>query len=254
MERNSSFGRVDGKVALITGAAQGMGAAHARALAAEGAKVAVADIAAEPGERLAAELREAGGESSYHNHDVTDPDAWRELVAAVERTHGPVDVLVNNAGIQVRSVGIEADDDEWAKVTAINQRGVFLGMRAVIPGMARRRTGSVINVASVAALVGLPGSIPYQASKAAVLGLTRGAAVTYGPDNVRVNAICPGLVVTGMTESASSAAVEAMKAQIPLRRDGRPDEISGAVVFLASDDSSYITGVVLPIDGGFVAI
>ena len=262
MERNLSSepggglvggGRLAGKVALITGAARGMGAAHARAMVREGAAVAIVDIAAEAGERLAAELRDGGGRSSYHHHDLIDPDAWLGLVDAVERTHGPIDVLVNNAGVQVRSVGIEADDDEWAKVTAINQRGVFLGMRAVIPGMARRRTGSVINVASVAALVGLPGSIPYQASKAAVLGLTRGAAVSYGPDNVRVNAICPGLVVTGMTESAPSAAVDAMKAQIPLRRDGRPAEISAAVVFLASDDSSYITGVVLPIDGGFVA-
>ena len=126
-------------------------------------------------------------------------------------------MLVNNAGIQVRSVGIEADDEEWARVTAVNQRGVFLGMRAVIPGMVRNGGGSIINVASVAALVGLPGSIPYQASKAAVLGLTRGAAVSYGRDNIRVNAICPGLVVTGMTESASPAAVDAMKAQIPLR-------------------------------------
>jgi NAD(P)-dependent dehydrogenase (short-subunit alcohol dehydrogenase family) len=130
---------------------------------------------------------------------------------------------------------------------------VFLGMRAVIPGMALRKRGSIVNVASVAALVGLPGSIPYQASKAAVLGLTRGAAVSYGPDNIRVNAICPGLVVTGMTESASPAAVEALKAQIPLRRDGRPEEVSAAVVFLASDESAYITGVALPIDGGFVA-
>jgi 3alpha(or 20beta)-hydroxysteroid dehydrogenase len=247
-------GRLAGKVALITGAARGMGAAHARAMAREGAKVAIADIATEPGERLATELREGAGESSYHSHDVADPEAWRELVVAIERTHGPVDVLVNNAGIQVRSVGIEADDDEWARVTAINQRGVFLGMRAVIPGMAKRGRGSVINVASTAALVGMPGSIPYQASKAAVLGLTRGAAVSYGPNNVRVNAICPGLVVTGMTESASPEAVEAMKAQIPLRRDGRPEEISGAVVFLASDESSYITGVALPVDGGFVAL
>jgi NAD(P)-dependent dehydrogenase (short-subunit alcohol dehydrogenase family) len=247
-------GRLAGKVALITGAARGMGAAHARALTREGAKVAIADIATEPGERLAAELREAGGACSYHDHDVTDPRAWRDLVVAVERTHGPIDVLVNNAGIQVRSVGIEADDEEWDRVTAINQRGVFLGMRAVIPGMARRGAGSVINVASVAALVGLPGSIPYQASKAAVLGLTRGAAVSYGLDNVRVNAICPGLVVTGMTESASTDAVESMKARIPLRRDGQPEEISAAVVFLASDESSYITGVALPIDGGFVAL
>ena len=112
-----------------------MGAAHARALAREGAKVAIADIAAEPGERLAAELRDGGATSSYHDHDVTDPAAWRALVAAVERNHGPIGVLVNNAGVQVRSVGIEADDEEWATVTGVNQRGVFLGMRAVIPGM-----------------------------------------------------------------------------------------------------------------------
>jgi NAD(P)-dependent dehydrogenase (short-subunit alcohol dehydrogenase family) len=245
---------VAGKVALVTGAAGGMGAAHATALAREGAKVAIADIAAGAGEQLAATLRDAGGSASYHDHDVTDPAAWRELVAAVERAHGPIDVLVNNAGVQVRSVGIEADDAEWAKVTAVNQRGVFLGMRAVIPGMVTLGRGSIINVASTAALVGMPGSIPYQASKAAVLGLTRGAAVSYGPSNIRVNAICPGLVVTGMTESASPEAVEAMKAHIPLRRDGRPEEISAAVLFLASDESSYITGVALPIDGGFVAL
>jgi NAD(P)-dependent dehydrogenase (short-subunit alcohol dehydrogenase family) len=245
-------GRVAGKVALITGAAQGMGASHARVLAREGATVAIADIATDAGQRLAGELRDYG-RSSYHDHDVTDPGAWRNLVAAVEQAHGPIDILVNNAGVQVRSVGIEADDAEWAKVTAVNQRGVFLGMRAVIPGMTRNGGGSIVNIASVAALVGLAGSIPYQASKAAVLGLTRGAAVSYGPDNIRVNAICPGLVVTGMTESASPAAVDALKARIPLGRDGRPEEVSAAVLFLASDESSYITGVALPIDGGFVA-
>jgi NAD(P)-dependent dehydrogenase (short-subunit alcohol dehydrogenase family) len=250
----STQGRVAGKVALITGAAQGMGASHARVLAREGATVAIADIATDAGEQLADELRTGGGTSSYHDHDVTDPAAWRALVAAVEETHGPIDILVNNAGVQVRSVGIEADDDEWAKVTAVNQHGVFLGMRAVIPGMTRNGGGSIVNVASVAALVGLAGSIPYQASKSAVLGLTRGAAVSYGSYNIRVNAICPGLVVTGMTESASPAAVEALKARIPLGRDGRPDEVSAAVLFLASDESSYITGAALPIDGGFVAL
>jgi 3alpha(or 20beta)-hydroxysteroid dehydrogenase len=247
-------GRVAGKVALITGAARGMGAAHARALAREGANVAIVDIAAEAGEQLAAELGRAGAEASYHDHDVTDAGAWTELVAAVEQRHGPIGVLVNNAGVQVRSVGIEADDDEWAKVTGINQRGVFLGMRAVIPSMVQSGGGSIVNVASVAALVGMTGSIPYQASKAAVLGLTRGAAVSYGRDRIRVNAICPGLVVTGMTQSASAEAVEALKAKIPLGRDGQPEEISAAVVFLASDESSYITGVALPIDGGFVAL
>jgi 3alpha(or 20beta)-hydroxysteroid dehydrogenase len=250
----SDQGRVAGKVALITGAAQGMGASHARALAREGARVAIADIAADAGERLATELISGGAKSSYHSHDVTDPGAWRELVATVERTHGPIDVLVNNAGIQVRSVGIEADDEEWAKVTAVNQRGVFLGMRTVIPGMVRNGGGSIVNVASVAAVVGMAGSIPYQASKAAVLGLTRGADLSYGRDNIRVNAICPGLVITGMTQSASSGSVDALKARIPLGRDGQPEEISAAVVFLASDESSYITGVTLPIDGGFVAL
>jgi NAD(P)-dependent dehydrogenase (short-subunit alcohol dehydrogenase family) len=247
-------GRVAGKVALITGAAQGMGAAHARALAREGATVAIADIAAGPGEQLANELRGAGAEASYHDHDVTDSGAWTDLVAAVEQRHGPIGVLVNNAGVQVRSVGIEADDDEWAKVTAVNQRGVFLGMRAAIPGMVRNGGGSIVNVASVAAVVGMAGSIPYQASKAAVLGLTRGAAVSYGRDNIRVNAICPGLVITGMTQSASPGSVDALKASIPLGRDGQPEEVSAAVVFLASDEASYITGVALPIDGGFVAV
>ena len=250
----TAAGRVAGKVVLITGAARGMGAAHARAMAREGAKVAIADIAPEAGEQLAAELRSAGSDTSYHDHDVTDPVAWRDVAEAVQRAHGPIDVLVNNAGVQLRSFGIEADDNEWAKVTAVNQHGVFLGMQAVIPSMVQNGGGSIVNIASVAALVGLPGSLPYQASKSAVLGLTRGAAVAYGPQGIRVNAICPGLIVTAMTESASSDAVNSMKAQIPLRREGKPDEISAAVVFLASDDSSYITGVALPIDGGFVAV
>jgi NAD(P)-dependent dehydrogenase (short-subunit alcohol dehydrogenase family) len=246
--------RVAGKVALITGAARGMGAAHARTMAREGATVAIADIAPEAGQELAAELRGAGGQASYHDLDVTDPGAWRDIADAVQRAYGRIDVLVNNAGVQMRSFGIEADDDEWAKVTAVNQYGVFLGMRAVIPSMAENGGGSIVNIASVAALVGLPGSLPYQASKSAVLGLTRGAAAAYGPQRIRVNAICPGLIVTAMTESASMDAVNAMKAQIPLRREGKPEEISAAVVFLASDESSYITGAALPIDGGFVAV
>jgi NAD(P)-dependent dehydrogenase (short-subunit alcohol dehydrogenase family) len=244
--------RVAGKVALVTGGAGGMGVAHVRALAREGATVVITDVADEAGERLAGEIRAAGGEAASHELDVTDADAWRMLVADVEQAHGRLDVLVNNAGVQVRSVGVEADQREWDLVTGVNQRGVFLGMQAVIPGMVARGGGSIVNIASVAALVGLRGSIPYQGSKAAVLGLTRGAAAAYGPDNVRVNAICPGLVVTGMTESADAEAVTKMKAQIPLGRDGRPDEVAAAVVFLASDEASYITGIALPVDGGYV--
>jgi cyclopentanol dehydrogenase len=245
--------RVAGKIALVTGGASGMGAAHVRALAREGATVAIADVAADAGAQIAEELRAAGSEVASYRHDVADSGSWQQVVSDVERTYGPIDVLVNNAGVQWRSIGIEADDREWDAVTAVNQRGVFLGMRAVIPGMVSHGGGSIVNIASVAALVGLRGSIPYQGSKAAVLGLTRGAAISYGPNNIRVNAVCPGLVVTAMTATASSEAVQALKAQIPLGRDGRPEEIAAAVVFLASDESSYITGVALPIDGGYVA-
>ena len=250
----NSGGRLAGKVVVVTGGASGMGASHARSLAREGAVVAITDIAEDAGAALAEEVGALGGEASFHRHDVADAEGWRQVVADVERAHGAVDVLVNNAGVQVRSVGIEADDREWDLVTSVNQRGIFLGMRAVIPGMAARGGGSIVNIASVAALVGLQGSIPYQGSKAAVLGLTRGAAVSYGRDNVRVNAICPGLVVTGMTASASAGTVADMTARIPLGRDGRPEEVSAAVVFLASDEASYITGVTLPVDGGYVAL
>jgi NAD(P)-dependent dehydrogenase (short-subunit alcohol dehydrogenase family) len=248
----SNAGRVSGKVAVVTGGARGMGAAHVRALAREGAIVAVTDITDDRGASLAEQLRSEGRDVSYHHHDVTSRAGWEAVVASVERAHGPVDVLVNNAGVQVRSMGIEADDGEWDLVTDVNQRGVFLGMRTTIPSMLRAGGGSIINIASVAALIGLRGSIPYQASKAAVLGLTRGAAISYGPDNIRVNAICPGLVITSMTESAAPGAVQALKKQIPLGRDGRAEEISAGVVFLASDESSFITGVALPIDGGMV--
>jgi 3alpha(or 20beta)-hydroxysteroid dehydrogenase len=244
--------RLEGKVVVVTGGASGMGASHVRCLAREGAKVAVTDLAADGAADLAAELRAAGHEVSAHRHDVADAASWRQVVAEVEQAHGPIGVLVNNAGVQVRSTGVEVDDREWDLVTSVNQRGVFLGMQAVIPGMTANGGGSIVNIASVAAIVGLQGSIPYQGSKAAVLGLTRGAALSYGRDNVRVNAICPGLVVTGMTASASPAAVTDMTARIPLGRDGRPEEVSAAVVFLASDESSYITGAVLPVDGGYV--
>ena len=184
--------RVAGKVALVTGGAAGMGAAHVRALAREGATVVIADLAAEAGAQLADEIRATGGEAAAHGLDVTDADVWRALVGEVEQAYGRIDVLVNNAGVQVRSVGVEIQDGEWDLVTSVNQRGVFLGMQAVIPGMVERGGGSIVNVASVAALVGLRGSIPYQGSKAAVLGLTRGAASRTGPTTSASTPSAPG--------------------------------------------------------------
>src|SRR5829696_3702218 len=168
--------RLAGKVAVVTGGASGMGASHVRSLATEGAKVAITDIASDAGDQLADELAAAGCDASFHRLDVADPAGWQQVVADVVRAHGAIDVLVNNAGVQVRSAGIDADDAEWDLVTSVNQRGVFLGMSAVIGGMVDNGGGSIINVASIAALVGLQGFIPYQGSKAAVLGLTRGAA------------------------------------------------------------------------------
>jgi NAD(P)-dependent dehydrogenase (short-subunit alcohol dehydrogenase family) len=243
-------GRVAGKVAVVTGGASGMGAAHVRRLAAEGATVVAADIADEPGQELAHALSGPGLAVSYRHHDVTSQRHWDDLVVALQREHGRIDILVNNAGVQVRSAGIDASDGEWDLVIGVNQRGTFLGMRAVIPVMARAGGGSVVNIASVAALVAMTSSIPYQASKAAVLAMTRAAALAYAGDHVRVNAVCPGLVVTGMTSSADPASVEALKARVPLGRDGRADEISSAVLFLASPESSYVTGAALPVDGG----
>ena len=152
-----SGGRLAGKVVVVTGGASGMGASHARSLAREGAVVAITDIAEDAGSALAEEVGALGGEASFHRHDVADAEGWRQVVTDVERAHGAVDVLVNNAGVQVRSAGIEADDREWDLVTSVNQRGIFLGMRAVIPGMAARGGGSIVNIASVAALSGCRG-------------------------------------------------------------------------------------------------
>jgi NAD(P)-dependent dehydrogenase (short-subunit alcohol dehydrogenase family) len=245
-------GRVAGKVAVVTGGARGMGASHVRKLASAGAIVVAADVADEHGSQLAETLRAAGLSVAYRHLDVRASKDWDALVAQVHGEHGRIDILVNNAGVQVRSTGLDASDREWDHVTSVNQRGVFLGLRAVIPPMVRTGGGSVVNIASVAAIMAMTSSIPYQASKAAVLAMTRAAALCYAKDRVRVNAVCPGLVVTGMTSSADPATVDALKAHIPLGRDGLPEEISAAVLFLASDESSYVTGVALPVDGGLV--
>lgn len=239
-------GRVEGKVIIVTGAARGMGASHVRTLASEGATVIATDI-------LNASTSDGiDGAGEFTELDVTNAQGWTTLVADIEARFGRIDVLVNNAGVQVRSFGVEGTDEEFERVVAVNQRGVFFGMRAVLPAMLRAGAGSIVNIASVAALVGLRGSIPYQGSKAAVIAMTRGAAVSYGRQRVRVNAICPGLIVTDMTSSADAGAVETMIAQIPLGRDGQAREVSAGVLFFASDESSYVTGVTLPIDGGFV--
>lgn len=249
-----SMGRLDGKVALITGGSQGQGAEHAKLLAAEGAAVMISDVRDPSGSALAEEIWAAGGRAEYIHLDVQDDDNWIEAVSRTESTFGKLDVLVNNAGIVTYSPVTKCSDEEWNRTIAINQTGVFLGMRAAIPAMQRAGGGAIVNVSSVfGGLRGVDGYIAYGASKAAVHFMTKSAAMTYGPDNIRVNAIAPGALDTPMLrEEAAHHGLEAdtLASGQPIARLAHPSETSTAVLYLVSDEASYVTGTLLTVDGG----
>jgi NAD(P)-dependent dehydrogenase (short-subunit alcohol dehydrogenase family) len=256
------MGILDGKVAIVTGAAGGLGSAATRLLAAEGARVLVADVRAEPLGALVDEVRAAGGEASVHLSDVTDGAAVAAMVRAAQERYGGLHILFNNAGIEGRLGRLaELDDDDFDQVMAVNARGVWLGLRHGIPAIVASGGGSVVNAASAAGLKGLPRGAPYTASKHAVIGLTRAAAIEYARDGVRVNAICPGYTDTEMvtrTElsiapGSPERARERLLRPIPMRRYGTADEVAQLVLFLASDRSSFITGAAYSIDGGTTA-
>jgi 3alpha(or 20beta)-hydroxysteroid dehydrogenase len=245
-------GRLDGKVALITGGARGQGAAAARLFAAEGARVAIADVLDEEAKRLAEEI---GGAALALHLDVASEDDWQEAVAACERAFGRLDVLVNNAGI-LRILPIERTTlEEYLRVVAVNQVGVFLGIRAAAPAMRRAGGGSIINVSSVEGLRGGPGLIAYSATKFAVRGMTMVAAVELGPDRIRVNSVHPGVIDTPMTRGMGLAGVDMDRlfAAVPLGRAGTPEDVAQLEVFLASDESAYCTGAAFVCDGGAVS-
>ncbi|MEM7272547.1 MAG: SDR family oxidoreductase [Actinomycetota bacterium] len=241
-------GRLAGKVVLITGGARGQGAAEGRRFAAEGATVYLTDILSE-GQAVAEEI---GG--SFHEHDVTDPAAWEAIVKDVVAEHGRIDGLVNNAGI-FRLGGVTSTDRElWDTTIAINQTGVYLGMAAVAPTMIEQRSGSIINISSIAGIRGASVALAYSATKWAVRGMTKSAAQELAPHRVRVNSIHPGIIDTPMLATFDDAGVrEAVKARIPLGYEASADDVANLALFLASDESAYCTGSEFIVDGGMTA-
>jgi 3alpha(or 20beta)-hydroxysteroid dehydrogenase len=244
------MGALDDRVAIVTGGARGLGEAYVRALHAEGAAVVIADVLAEPGERLAAEL---GERARFAPLDVTDEEAWAALVERTAADLGSIDVLVNNAGIANAAPIEHFTLAKWNAVIGVNLTGVFLGCRAVVPQMkaqfaASGRGGSIINISSVEGMRGSAGLHGYTASKWGVRGLTQGLAVELGASGIRVNSVHPGLILTDMTTRIDPAHLD-----IPLGRPGVPADVAGTVVFLASDASRFTTGTELVVDGGMIA-
>jgi 3alpha(or 20beta)-hydroxysteroid dehydrogenase len=239
------MGRLDGRVALVTGGARGQGAAEGRLFAEEGAVVYLTDVLAEEGTKAAAE---AG--ATFIEHDVTSPEDWQRAVARVVGDHDRIDVLVNNAGILHWATMTETSHEAWQRIVAVNQTGVFLGMQAVSGQMMAQRSGSIVNVSSIGGLRGSGPCFAYGATKWAVRGMTKGAAQELGPHGVRVNSIHPGIIDTPMMEGTS---LEALSRQVPLRRHGTADEVARLALWLASDDSAYASGAEFVLDGGQTA-
>ena len=251
------MGRLDGKVAFISGGARGMGAEEARLFAREGAKVAIGDVLEEDGRRVEAEINESGGDCLFLRLDVTSEANWQDAIAATVSRFGALHILVNNAGIG--GVGGLVEDtpvEDWDRVMDINGKGVFLGTKAAIPEMQAAGGGSIINISSQLGIVATDNTSPmYHASKGAVRILTKSTAIQFAPDGIRANSVHPGPVVTAMTERRREdpEAYALMRSRIPLGRFAEPIEIANAVIYLASDESGYVTGSEVVVDGGWVA-
>jgi NAD(P)-dependent dehydrogenase (short-subunit alcohol dehydrogenase family) len=248
--------RLEGKVALISGGARGMGAEAGRLFAKEGAKVVLGDVLETEGKTTVEEIRVAGGEATFVRLDVTSESDWAAALAEAERWYGKLDVLVNNAGIGGGNRVEDTTLADWERIMAVNSTGVFLGTRAVIPAMRRAGGGSIVNISSQLGLVGTDNSSPqYQASKGAVRLLTKATAIQYAKDGIRANSVHPGPIVTAMTERrrADPEQYRLTVSRIPLGRYGQPLEVALGVLYLASDEASFVTGSELVIDGGWTA-
>jgi cyclopentanol dehydrogenase len=240
---------------LISGGARGIGAATARLLAREGAAVVIGDLLEKKGQETEARIAEAGGRALFVRLDVTSEEDWRNAVQATVAAYGKLDVLVNDAGISIRQGVEETTGESWDRMMAVNAKGVFLGTKAAIPEMRKAGGGSIINVSSIMGLVGSPTSAAYTAAKGAVRLLAKATAIQYAGDGIRANSVHPGFVDSPMTEQfhAVPHVRESRLAQTPLGRLGVPEDIAQGILFLASDESSFVTGSELVIDGGMTA-
>ena len=245
--------RLSGKVALVTGAARGQGEAEARRFVAEGATVLLTDVADEAGTVVAADL---GAAAAYEHLDVTDPRQWEKVIDAAVARWGRLYILVNNAGIGVVAPLDGLAPEEHQRVVDVNFNGVYYGMRAVAGPMRRQHSGAIVNVSSIDGLVGVLGMTSYSATKFAVTGMTRSAAIELGPAGIRVNSVHPGVINSPMVQEAPAeirSRLDALMAMQPIARMGEPEEVAALVLFLASDEAAYITGAQFVIDGGHLA-
>ena len=248
--------RLEGKVALISGGARGQGAVEAKLFAREGAKVVFGDILDEFGKQVEAEIHEAGGEAAYVHLDVTREDDWRTAVNTAIDRYGKLDILVNNAGILIRKGIEDTTEEDWDRIMGVNAKGAFLGTKHPIPAMRQAGGGSIVNISSTAGLVASPsGSASYTASKGAVRLLTKSTAVQYAKEGIRCNSIHPGPIDTDMIQETLTdpAKLEERMQRLPMGRVGTADEIAYGVLYLASEEASFVTGSELVIDGGTTA-
>jgi NAD(P)-dependent dehydrogenase (short-subunit alcohol dehydrogenase family) len=245
--------RLKGKVALISGGARGQGAVEGKLFAREGAKVVLGDVLEADGLRTAEEIRAEGGDAVFIKLDVTSENDWQRAVDTAVSTYGKLDILVNNAGI-LQMEGVEDLTQEvWERVTAVNQKGVWLGMKTVAPALRQAGGGSIVNISSISGLIGTGMQTAYQASKGAVRIMTKTAAMEYAKVGIRVNSVHPGPIDTPMTTSLDRELWQMFLNGVPLKRAGTSEDIAFGVLYLASDESSFVTGSELVIDGGYTA-
>lgn len=242
--------KLTNKVALITGGAQGIGKETAKKFLQEGARVVICDYDERAGHATLEEF--ASDKVDFFKVDVTDSSQIADVVQATVDKHGAIDILINNAGITLDGFLTKMDESNWEKVISVNLSGVFKCTKAVAPVMLKQGSGVILNASSVVALYGNIGQTNYAATKAGVIGLTKSWAKEFGPKGIRVNAVAPGFIETGMTAAVPQKVLDFMKDKTPLKRLGKPEDIASAYLFLASDDANYINGTILSVDGGLV--